>query len=309
MKRNRTVLLVLGMLAFPPAVIIVEIALKAHVNRSEASLESKVSAISSLSKPNAVPLVHPDPQPATDGSGPPVAMGESAPVLMQSAPGASPTGSSSARVSFRVPSASGDAIVLFVRFGGATILTVTDNQVRRSNTYTSVLGPTQWGLPPNATDRSAQVFVANNITGGTTLTITVALSGKSTHDTYMAALEYSGVGHTNPVNATAVGTGTNSHGEPTTANVVTTIPNVKLVATTWDSNESYTPTGNGAGYTTAVAAGIVSISGGSGWANLTEDRTASTAGTWKATASSSPAVNDWIVQMVALAPQSQLASK
>jgi hypothetical protein len=66
--------------------------------------------------------------------------------------------------------------------------------------------------------------------------------------------------------------------------------------------------GKGSGYTTNSAAGITSISGGSGWANLTEDQTAGTAGAWKATASSSPSVVDWAIQLVALAPASATAS-
>ena len=241
--------------------------------------------------------------PQASGSGATVALSGAAPVLVQSAPGSSGIGSSSGVVSFSAPSASGDTIVLFLRFGGATILGVSDNQPGGSNTYTSVLGPTQWGVAPNSTDRSAQVFVANNIKGGSILTIAVTLSGSSTHDTYMAALEYSGVDPINPINATSVGTGTNGR-TPATANVTTTVANTKLVATSWDSNESYTSSGNGTGYTTDVSAGILSISGGSGWSNLTEDRTATAAGTWNATASSSPAVNDWIVQMVALTPAS-----
>ncbi|HTG28380.1 MAG TPA: IPT/TIG domain-containing protein, partial [Methylomirabilota bacterium] len=230
-------------------------------------------------------------------------MSGTVPLLVQSAPGASSTGHSSGSVSFSTPSAAGDTIVLFVRFGGATIVNVTDNQTGGSNTYTSVLGPTQWGVAPEPTDRLAQVLVAKNITGGSKLTITVTLSGSSTHDTYIAALEYSGVDASNPVNAAAVGTGTvSANGAPTTGNLTTTVANTKLVATSWDSNESYTPTGNGSGYTTDTAAGINSISGGSGWANLTEDRTAAITGTWNATASSSPAVDQWVIQLVALRP-------
>jgi hypothetical protein len=192
-----------------------------------------------------------------------------------------------------------------LRFGGTTISSVTDNQPGGSNSYGSVVGPTQWGVAPNTTDRWAQVFVAKNITGGSVLTIKVTLSGSSTHDIYLVAVEYSGADPVNPVIATASGTGTNSHGAPVTGNLTTTVANAKLVATSWDSNESYTSTGNGSGYTTNTAAGIKSISGGSGWANLTEDRTAATTGTWNATASSSPAVNDWAIQLIALAPASK----
>ena len=47
------------------------------------------------------------------------------PLLVQSAPGASSTGHSSGTVSLSTPSAAGDTIVLFVRFGGASIVSVT----------------------------------------------------------------------------------------------------------------------------------------------------------------------------------------
>src|SRR5467141_163087 len=241
--------------------------------------------------------------PASSGRGATVTLSGTVPLLVQSAPGASSTGTSSSTVSFGTPSAAGDTIVLFVRYGGATIVSVTDNQAGGSNTYTSWVGPTQWGVAPEPTDRWAQTFVAKNVIGGTKLTITVTLSGSSTHDIYLAALEYSGVDAANPVNATAVGTGTVSvNGAPTTGNLTTTVANGKLVATSWDSNESYTSTGNGSGYTTDTAAAINSISGGSGWANLTEDRTAAITGTWNATASSLPGVDQWVIQLVALRP-------
>ena len=93
-----------------------------------------------------------------------------------------------------------------------------------------------------------------------------------------------------------------SNGIPATGNVTTTVANTKLVATSWDSNESYTLTSNGAGYATDSAAGVTSISGGSGWANLTEDQTAAAPGPWRATTTSTRAVVDWVIQLVALTP-------
>ena len=222
---------------------------------------------------------------------------------VRSAHGSTSTSKSSARASFDTASANGDTIVLFVRFGGATISSVTDNQAGGSNTYTSVVGPTQWGVAPEATDRWAQVFLARNISGGGKLTITVTLSAASTHDIYLAAIEYSGVDPVNPVNATAYGTGTvSANGAPVTGNLATKVANTKLVATSWDSNEPYTSTGNGVGYATDSAAGNPSISGGSGWANLTEDRSAASVGTWNATARSMRAVDQWVIQLIALAP-------
>jgi hypothetical protein len=192
---------------------------------------------------------------------------------------------------------------LFLRFGGTTVSQITDNQAGGSNIYSSVIGPTQWGVAPNVTDRWAQVFVAKNIKGGSRLNIKVNLSGSSTHDIYMAAVEYSGVDPVNPVNATASRIGTvGSNGAPATGNLTTTVANTKLVATSWDSNESYTSASNGAGYATNSAAGVPSISGGTGWANLTEERTAAAPGAWNATTTSTRAVLDWVIQLVALTP-------
>jgi hypothetical protein len=243
--------------------------------------------------------------PASLGSGAAVTLTSGAvPALVQSAPGSNSSGNSSATVSFGSASAAGDTILLFARFGGTTISSVSDNQSGGSNTYTSAVGPTQWGVAPNVTDRWAQVFVAKNIAGGSTLTITVRFAGNSSYAIYLVVLEYSGVDPINPINATGVGTGTtaNGGGAPASGNLTTTVANAKLVATSWDSNDSYTAAGNGTGYTTNTAAGLASITGGSGWSNLTEDETAATAGTWSAGATSARAVNDWVIQAVALAP-------
>jgi hypothetical protein len=244
--------------------------------------------------------------PASSGNGTSVNLTGLTPALVQSAPGEVAVGDTTATFHFGAPSQPGDTIVLFTRFGGTTISSITDDQPGGSNIYTSVLGPTPWGVFPESTDRWAQVFVAKNSPGGSILTITVKLAGTSTHDTYIAALEYSGVDPVNPVNATAFGTGTvPQNGAPATGNLTTTVANAELVATSWDSNESYTATGNGAGYTTDTAAGIMSLAGGSGWPNLTEYRAAPTPGSWNATASSQPNVDQWAIQLIALAPPSQ----
>jgi hypothetical protein len=241
--------------------------------------------------------------PGSTGGGSSVALSGAVPVLVQSAHGSSGAGNSSVTVSFGAAAAAGHTIVLFSRLAGTTISSVTDSQPGGTNTYTSVLGPTQWGVSPNPSDRWAQVFIAKNITGGSVLTITATLTGGSTRAIYLAALEYSGVDPVNPVNATAVGTGKISqNGAPATGNLTTTVANAKLVATSWDSNESYGATGNGTGYTTNAAAGAPSLTGGPGWSNLTEDSTAATAGSWKATTSSAPQVDDWAIQLIALTP-------
>ncbi len=241
--------------------------------------------------------------PASIGSGSSVALGGSVPVLVQSAHGSSATGTSSTTLSFTIASTAGHAILIFTKSGGNKVSSITDNQSGGSNTYTSVLGPTQWGVSPNPTDRWGQVFVAKNIKGGTVLTVTVKLAGSSTHPIYAVAVEYSGVDPVNPINATAVGTGkVSQNGAPTTSNLTTTMANAKLVATGWDSNESYGSTGNGTGYATSTAAGDPSLTGGPGWANLTEDKTAATTGSWNATTGTSPEVDDWVIQVVALAP-------
>ncbi len=92
------------------------------------------------------------------------------------------------------------------------------------------MGPTQWGVAPNPTDRWAQVFVAKNIKGGTKLAINFNLTGSSTHPLYVIALEYSGVDPINPINGTAIGTGkVSQNGAPTTGNLTTTMGNTKIV--------------------------------------------------------------------------------
>jgi hypothetical protein len=236
----------------------------------------------------------------TNGANAGVSLSGAAPVLVQSSIAAANTGQTQINVLFSSIAKTGDTILVFARYGGTTITSVVDNS---GNVYNSVLGPTMWGVAPNDTDRSAQVFAAKKIAGGHTITVTISLAGTSTHDTYVSALEYSGVDGTNPVNATAVGTGTYpSNGAPTTANMTTSIANTEIVATAWDSNESYVSTQNGSGFTTDVAAGINSISGGSGWANLTEDRNAPTAGVWNASTTASPKTVDWVIQAVALKP-------
>ncbi|HZQ51577.1 MAG TPA: carboxypeptidase regulatory-like domain-containing protein [Bryobacteraceae bacterium] len=245
--------------------------------------------------------------PASNGAGSTVALGGAVPVLVQSAHGSKATGSSSATVSFGSTSGAHNAILIFTKSGNVKVSTISDNQAGGSNTYTSILGPTQWGVAPNPTDRWGQVFLAKNIAGGTKLTITVNFTGSSSHPLYLVALEYSGVDSVNPINATGVGSGKVSlNGAPTTANVTTKVANAKLVATAWDSNESYNASGNGTGYTANSAAGDPSLTGGPGWANLTEDESAVTSGTWKATASSSGAngwkVDDWLIQLIVLTP-------
>ena len=245
--------------------------------------------------------------PVSIGAGASVALGGAVPVLVQSAHGSSATGTSSTTVSFAAASGAGHAILVFTKSGGNQVSSITDNQAGGSNTYTAVGAAAKWGLSPNPTDRWGQVFVAKNIKGGNVLTLTVKLAGASTHPIYASAVEYSGVDLTNPVNATAVGSGkVSQNGAPTTGNASTTVANAKLVATAWDSNESYNSAGNGAGYTTDSAAGAASLTGGPGWANLTEDESAVTPGTWNATASSSGAngwkVDDWLIQLVVLTP-------
>src|SRR5258708_39992856 len=119
----------------------------------------------------------------------------------------------------------------------------------------------------------------------------------------MAALEYAGVDAGNPVNATAVGTGTvSANGAPATGNLTTTVANAKLVATSWDSNESYTSTGKGSGYTNDTAAGMPSLSGSTGWPNLTQDQTAAVPGTWNATARASRTGDQRAIQVVVITP-------
>ncbi len=183
--------------------------------------------------------------PASSANGTSLALTGAVPVLVQTARGSAANGFSSATVSFAAAATPGDTIVLFARFGGTTVSSVTDNQAGGTNTYTSVLGPTQWGVTPNPTDRYAQVFVAKNIPGGTKLTITVKCPVASTRTIYLAALEYSGVDPVNPINATASaiersqamcsGNRQSHHHHR----------QYKISCHGWDSNDSYISTSNG----------------------------------------------------------------
>ncbi len=238
--------------------------------------------------------------PASAGSGSTLTLSGAVPTLVQSAGNAVSAGNSSITAKFPIIARAEDTVIVFLRFGGTTVSTITDTQ---GNAYDPVTGPMQWGTTRGgSTDRVAQVFVAKAIAGGA-LSVTANLAGSSTHGLYAVALEYSGVDTTNPVNAFAVGNGTVSqNGAPTTANMNTTVANTKLVATSWDSNDSYAANNNGSGFQTIVSAAVPSVAGGAGWGNLTEDATAPTTGNWNASATTGPNLVDWAIQAVALTP-------
>lgn len=89
------------------------------------------------------------------------------------------------------------------------------------NSYTSLSGPTNW----NGTSNREQFFHADNITGGTTLTATVAVTGSPTYVAAIAA-EWAGVS-ASPVDVTvgAIGSGTTAD----TGSVLTNYPNETII--------------------------------------------------------------------------------
>lgn len=157
----------------------------------------------------------------------------------------------------------GNFIVVSWEGHGATVSSITDSQ---SNTYTKA-GANTAGI------YNTEVWYAQNITGGTTPTITLNIS--SGQPSGIIIKEYSGVITTgNPIDAsdfTATGTGTTA----TTNNITTVTANTALVATmSTQGNSSWVV---GAGYSNLSTSDNINIS----LAN--EDKIVSTTGSYNAT--------------------------
>src|SRR5260370_29984986 len=91
------------------------------------------------------------------------------PVLVRSAHGSNFTGNSSGTVSFSAASAAGDTIVLFVRFGGTTISSITDNQTGGSNRHGCILGLLGRVSPPHVDNARGRRLVLQGLDPGQTL--------------------------------------------------------------------------------------------------------------------------------------------
>ena len=159
----------------------------------------------------------------------------------------------------------------------ATVSSITDT---KGNVYTLAVGPTVTSFG------NASIYYAKNIAAAAAGVnkVTVTFSAAVPWPDVRIA-EYSGIVTTNPLDVSAVATGTGALGDSGFA--TTTNANDLLIGSNWVSTGS---TGPGAGYTQREI---------SGWdGDILEDRIVSTTGAYNATAPLSPSGN-WIMQMAA----------
>jgi len=185
---------------------------------------------------------------------------------------------SSIAVAFTGAQTAGDFIAVGVSWGSSvSISSITDT---KGNTYTLAVGPTTFSGAASA------IYYAKNIAaaaaGANTVTVTFS-AATGTPDLRVA--EYSGVATTNPLDVTAVSTGTSATSNSGSA--TTTNANVLLIG----SNAVLSGTQSaGTGYTSRQ----ISLYDG----NILEDRIVSATGAYSATATLSSSAA-WIMQMAA----------
>ena len=146
------------------------------------------------------------------------------------------------------------------------------------NTYTPVSARVPW-----TGGRSAQVFYAKNVTGGTN-TVTATFATTLSRFGLLYITEYSGIDKTNPFDATSPATGGTS-AAMNSGTTATTNANDLLVALGASDNDVTAP---GAGYTSRSTV----------FGNIVEDRTVTATGAYSATANQNG--NGWVMQLVAV---------
>ena len=179
----------------------------------------------------------------------------------------------SAPASLNVATQPGNTLVVYVIWDNAGTATVTDTA---GNTFTSVSAPLTWG-----TGYRAQIFYAPNITGGADI-VTAAFQTAVTSFGVIYVHEYAGISPTSPVDVTASASGSST--ALNSGSVTTTSPNDLIFGA-----------GVSGGAVTAAGSGFVSRD--QSYGNITEDRTAVTAGAYSATATQKTA--KWGMQVVA----------
>jgi chitodextrinase len=180
---------------------------------------------------------------------------------------------SSVSVPFNSATTSGNTIVAYVIWSNAASAIVTDSQ---GNAFTSVTAPVSWGG-----GNSTQIFYATNVAGGAdTVTATFRNAVSSFGVIYIH--EYAGISATNPVDVTVSATG--SSAAINSGSATTTSPN-DLIFGAGVSDMSVTAVGPG--FTGRSLA----------FGNVTEDESATAAGSYAATATHDGIV--WEMQMVA----------
>jgi hypothetical protein len=178
-------------------------------------------------------------------------------------------------LAFNSANTAGNLIVVYLAWSNTNSVSLTDT---RGNVYTSVGSRTTWGASSNS---SSQVFYAKNIAGGSnTVRATFATAISSWADMYIH--EYSGIDKVDPLDVSAVNTGTAAamnSGSATTTNADDLI------------------FGGGASASTVNQAGTGFTSRSTRFGNRTEDKNVTAKGPYNATASQNG--NAWVMQMVA----------
>lgn len=179
----------------------------------------------------------------------------------------------STSVTFNTPTVAGNTLVVYVIWNNTGNIVLTDSQ---GNTFASVSAPVNWN-----NGNSAQIFYAAAITGGPD-TVTAAFRTPVTKFGVVYAHEYAGISAINPVDVTALASG--SSASMNSGSASTTSPN-DLIFGAGVSDNSVTVVGSG--FTARDLA----------YGNVTEDLVAGTIGPYAATATHNG--NTWGMQVVA----------
>ena len=179
-----------------------------------------------------------------------------------------------ASLAFTGANTAGNLIVVYVVWDNPGTVTVSDT---KGNTYTAATARQTWG-----SNWSAQAFYAPNILGGSN-TVKATFGTAITSFGIVYEHEYSGLATASPVDVSASATGTSA--SMSSGAVTTTQANDLLFAAGASSNTVTTP---GTGFTARLT----------GFGNLTEDRVATTTGSYAGTATQNGTA--WVMQLLAL---------
>jgi beta-lactam-binding protein with PASTA domain len=183
---------------------------------------------------------------------------------------------SSVPVTLNLPTQAGNTIVVYAIWDNAGSASITDV---RGDHFVSVSAPVSWG-----NGYSAQIFYATNIAGGTD-TVTAAFQTTTTSFGVIYAHEYSGISASNPIDVIASASGSSPAMNSGTA-TTTTANDLIFGAGVSDNNVD--------------AAGSGFNARDLGYGNITEDKTATSIGSYSATATHYG--QQWGMQMVAFRP-------
>jgi chitodextrinase len=182
----------------------------------------------------------------------------------------------SVSVAFHAPTQAGNTIVVYVIWNNAGSVALTDS---RGDSFVTVGSPVSW-----ANGYSAQIFYAPKIVGGTD-TVTATFRTSVTAFGVLYAHEYAGISASNPVDVSSSASGSSATLNSGTA--ITTGVNDLIF-------------GAGVSDNAVTAAGSGFLSRDMAYGNITEDRVASSIGSYAATATHNG--QHWGMQMVAFRP-------